>query len=467
MGAVAAKQPVRAATAGQAAQSPAKPLIATLALLSVMLPISINIGPLHMTPSRMLFLVLLPILLVRLFSGRYGKINGVDIMVLLYMTWRSIIPFIHNPQVALEYVGSNTTIFLGGYMAARASIRSATDFRWMARMLGGFMMFSLPFAIYETITGHMVIPGILEMIPGIGSVKDVNYLRRMGLDRVQFIFAHPILYGLFCSMGFAIYYMGMKGVVSTFRRMLGAGVILVCCFLSVSSGPLLATMVQLSLLGYAFVFRSIAGRWRILGATFALGYTVLEIASNRPAIVAILSMISFDPATANVRRILFEYGMAQIARTPILGVGFNKWDLPAYMTGSLDNFWLANAIIFGVPAFAFMFGSFMWAMITVGRRKFARDGDLFNIRMGWMCVMISISLTLATVYIWDEIATLVFFILGSGVFLLTAEDAKPGDAETPTPAPDQRRGPSFSRFAPAHARAAAQRPLPPRHRTAT
>ena len=446
---------------GAQAAARGRPWIAIFALITLMVPVSIDVGSLHMTPSRAFFLLTSPFLLVRLISGKYGRFNAVDGLVLSYMAWRTMIPFIHNPDVALQYAGSNSVIFLGGYLCGRCSIRTATDFRIAAKMLGAFVIFSVPFAISEAITGRMVIPRFLDMIPFISSVDDVNYRRRMGIDRVQFVFAHPILYGLFCSLGVATYFTAMKGFMLGVRRWISSGLLVLAVFLSVSSGPFLATLVQLALLIWGFLLRNVGPRWKILGILAVVAYIILELASTRPAIYAITSILAFDPATANVRRILLEYGLAQVARTPILGIGFNQWDLPFYMSGSLDNFWLANALVFGIPAFVLYFASFVWALISVGRRDFPRGSPLSNIRLGWAVVQVSVILTLATVYIWSEIASLVMFVLGSGLFLLEAEQDD-GTEKAPEPASTTMRtaGPVFTRFPPGEGQPSAKAVAP-------
>ncbi len=443
MASVTADSQMRAAGAAGAVHR--RPWIAIFALITLMLPISVDAGSLHLTPSRTYFLVTSPFLLFGLVTGKYGRFNGVDGLVLGYMAWRTMIPFIHNPDVALQYAGSNTVIFLGGYLCARCSIRSANDFRIAAKLLGAFVIFSVPFAISEAMTSRMIIPRFLEMIPFITSVSDVNYRPRMGLNRVQFVFAHPILYGLFCSLGVATYFTAMKGFILGIRRWIFSGLMVLAVFLSVSSGPFLATLVQLGLLVWAFLLRNVETRWKILGGIAVVIYIILELASTRPAIYAITSILSFDPATANVRKILLDYGLAQVARTPILGIGFNKWDLPVYMSGSLDNFWLANALVFGVPAFLLYFASFLWALISVGKRDFPRGSPLANIRLGWGVVQVSVMLTLATVYIWSELASLVMFVLGSGIFLLGATEEE-GRTTTAPEVPMRPAGPVFTRF---------------------
>lgn len=244
-------------------------------------------------------------------------------------------------------------------------------------------------------------------------------------------------------MGVAIFFLGTKGHVPTWRRVLGTmlmGEAASCrcradrsCRWSRSSS---------CCFGRSCCATS-RTRWRFWGFLTFLAYVVIKIGSNRPGIYAVVSLLSFAPHTANVRLILLEYGLAQVVQTPLFGVGFNNWNLPVWMSGSLDNFWLANALIFGLPAFLLLAAAFAYGMIAVGRRKFAPGGDLYNIKLSWMIVMVSITLTLATVYIWSEIASLVMFVIGSGAFLLHAEDPKQQEAVPGQKAP---RGPVYTRF---------------------
>lgn len=434
-----------------AAAPAGRPLLATITLVTLMLPVTFPMGSWLMSPSRLLFLIVLPFLMINLLSGKYGKITSVDIMILLYMLWRTFIPFIHNPNVALQYAGSNSVIILGGYLSARATIRSPQDFQWIAKVLGAFVFFSFPFALYEARTSDMVVPRFLENVLQLTSARDVNYQPRLGVERVQFVFPHPILYGLFCSMVLAIRFVALRGYHSTARRWLSTGIIVACCFMSVSSGPFLSALAQIGLIIWAYVLRNVARRWLILGIICLVVYLILEVLSNRPAVYAVLSVLAFNPATANVRRILLDYGLAQIGRTPILGIGFRQWDLPAYMSGSLDNYWLANALMFGLPAFAFLLGAYVIGMISAGRRTFVPGGDYYNVRLAWAIVNVSIMLTLATVYIWSEVSSLVFFVLGAGVFLINGTESAATEA-TVTGAASRRGTLVYSRFPAASSR---------------
>lgn len=434
-------------TARSSRVSSGPPVLAALLLCTLMLPIIFKVGSLNLTVSRLLLTVLLPFLLLRVVSGAYGRFLPVDAFVILFMAWRTIAAFVRAPNVALEYSASNAAIFLGAYLVARASIRTVEDFRFVARMLGMFVLLSLPFAIYEARTSHMVIPRLLEKIPGIATSADVNYGARKGIFRVQFVFTHPIHYGLFCSTAFGLVFIALKGSIGLVRRKIWGGIIVFCCFLSVSSGPFLALLSQVGLVGYDWVFRRNPRRWPLLFWTGGIIYLILEVLSDRPAFYAISSRLAFNSSTANVRMVLLDYGLAQIPRTPVFGIGFsNNWGLPSWMTGSLDNFWLAMPLQFGIPAGLFLLLSFSWPMIKIGRRSFREGGALANARFGWMIVMFSLMLTLATVYIWAEIASLVFFMLGAGVFLLDASESDGGLLAAAADNTQSRQGTRHTRF---------------------
>ncbi len=429
------------------------PLLAALFLFTIMLPISFKLGSLNLTPSRILLTATLPFLLIQCLIGAYGRVLAMDIFVILFMSWRTLATYVTSAPVAFEYSASNAAIFLGAYLVARASIRSLSDFWTVSRILSVFVIFSLPFALYEAKTSYMVIPRFLEHIPGIKTAADVNYRPRNGIHRVQFVFTHPIHYGLFCSTAFGLLWISMRSTMSAIRRKVGGGIVLLCCFLSVSSGPFLALLSQVMFLAYDWIFRSNPKRWKILFIVSGVLYVILEVLSNRPILYVLSSKLAFNSSTANVRMVLLDYGMQQIPRTPIFGVGFmTKWDLPVWMSGSLDNFWLAMPLTFGIPAGVFMLGAFLSGMIGVGRRPFREGSQLADARLGWELVMFSLMLTLATVYIWAEIASLVFFMLGCGGFMMTAVESGGPGATAPVPAADPRQGPRPSRFAPSHDR---------------
>lgn len=412
--------------------------------LSLCVPAFFSISGLHLSFSRIILLATFPYLFFKVYSGRCGKVLWMDIAILLFIVGLGASIFVNNLSAFVTFVGSNAVIILGGYLAGRVFIRGPGAFSDFTRLFGIVVLLTLPFALYESQTSVMVIARLIDTIPMISSSIDVDYPPRNGLYRVQVLFTHPIHYGLFASMCFSLIFIGLRSVLSGPKRLLWSAGIVICCGLSVSSGPVLSLIVQVALIGYCAATERLKHRWAVLIICCLAIYMILEVLSTRPAYFAIVERISFNPATAYARKILLDYGLAQIARTPFLGVGYNQWDLPNYMTGSLDNYWLMTALVYGVPAFVFLVSAFLYALFQVGRADFSAAPFIADLRLGWALVIISLMFTLSTVAVWSDIATLVFMFLGSGAWMI---GYKPVESATCKTEQLERRGPVYTRFA--------------------
>jgi len=262
------------------------------------------------------------------------------------------------------------------------------------------------------------------------------------------VFAHPIHFGIFCSLVLSLVYVGLNGHWQWFKRYVIAGIVGFCGFLSVSSGPVLAMGVQIALIGWAWMMKWSEYRWRIFALLTIIGYAIIEIGSDRTGIYAVVQRLSFNPQTAFSRRILFEKGLEQVSRTPILGIGRNPLPLPAWMTGSIDNFWLFITVTFGVPAFLLFFGALVVAMVRAGRRDFSQVPEVLPLRMAWIFTMASLALILATVAIWGELYAIVVFMFGSGIWLQTiSTEGKVPHVANPQPEMPNRKSVQYTRYA--------------------
>lgn len=455
---------VRPEGEGRAAQR--MPAFAMVVFISLLIPAFFNIGTLLMTPSRLLFLLAIPLLLLRLFGRRYGRVTAIDWLILFHMTWFTLSVFVNvNTQVAVTYVGMNLTVLLGGYLAGRAGIRNLDQFIGFVRFFGLVVALALPFALFETLTGQLTIPRLIDAIPGVDSIKDVNYPRRLGFDRVQLVFVHPIHYGFFCSLSVGLFFVAMKGLVGNSRLWVQTLILALMCFLSLSSGPFLAMIIQFMLILWLRIMKNYERPWWIL-TLLSLGlYVVLEIASNGPALYYIISRLAFNSSTANVRRILLDYGIDQVIATPVFGIFNRPWNLPPWMTGSLDNYWLGLAVAYGFPTFASLFAAYLFAVVKVARKNFPKGSALDRARIAWVTTMISSMLTLGTVFIWSEMASFMFFFFATGLWMMDAEVAADGEVR-PEPAEERPRGPQYTRFDPSRRRPLAQGVARPAHRRA-
>jgi hypothetical protein len=433
-----------------------------LYFLSVMLPISFKLGPVTMTGTRLVVIVMFLPLVFQLCIGRFGRILLTDLLFLIHVIWMVVSLAINNPSQAISNAGSTGIEFIGGYALGRAYVRSAEDFSALIRLLAMIALCTLPFAIYETLTGHAIILDFLAKLPGISSLSDLSIGKRMGLDRVQLVFVHPIHYGLFCTIALSLCYIGLKGVYGNFRRMLVSIAVGISGLLALSSGALLAIVMQLILMVWAFMFRNTKKRWLILLGIFALFYITVDLLSNRAPLNVFLSYATFSPSTAYWRTIIFHWGMINVWANPLFGLGLNDWIRPSYMrSGSMDNFWLLTAVRYGIPGFLTLAVGYGVALWKIGRRNFDSDEILWQFRRAWMFSFVGLTFTICTVHIWHTIYSFVFFMFGAGMWMLTAEP-KSASAEN-APDEDRKTGPVLRRASAAAAFEEAQAASGPRY----
>ena len=270
-------------------------------------------------------------LTLRLFSGRLGRILWTDILFFLHIAWTTVAIGVNNPSMVVQNTGSAAVEFLGGYLVARAYIRSRADFIALCRWLGLLICLTLPLALIEARTGTPLLINLIDKLPGIRSVGNVNIEPRMGLQRVQVFMTHPIHYGLFCSTAFALTVVALKDVLSTSRRFLIAGGIGLCVFLSLSSGALLPMILQIFMIVWIALFGRLRRPWLVLGVLIGIAWVVVDILSNRSPLMVFLSYATFSSHNAYWRAQIFDWGMKNVWGSPIFGIGFNDWVRPFYM----------------------------------------------------------------------------------------------------------------------------------------
>ena len=162
--------PRRAMPATRQAQGPARVRIAfpvVLYFLAVLLPIGFNLGPITMTGVRLVLIAMILPLTVQLAMGRFGRILATDILFFLHVMWIVVALAVNNPDQAVANAGSTGIEFIGGYALGRAYIRTAADFTALIKLLATVALCTLPFALYETVTGHAIILNLLAKLPGI------------------------------------------------------------------------------------------------------------------------------------------------------------------------------------------------------------------------------------------------------------------------------------------------------------
>lgn len=420
---------------------------AILYLLSVVIPIMFNVGPLLVSGLRLYLLLLIIPLMVQLLSGRFGRVFIIDILFILHIVWVSVALAVNNPDMVVSQIGSAGVEFLGGYLVGRAYIRTPEAFAALCRWLVFIVLCTAPLAIFETFTARAIIIEMIQKLPGFTSVGIIDYPSRLGFDRVQVVFAHPIHYGLFCSVALSLAFVALKNLTSLTRRYTTSFIVILSGFLSLSSGALLAMILQLGLILWAAVFDRIRWRWWLLFGLFCLAYIVIDIFSNRTPLRVFMSYATFSAHNAYYRAMIFEWGMHNIWGNPTFGIGMNDWVRPWYMaSGSMDNFWLVLGVRYGIPGLLLLALGYFWGLFRVMRRNFDADTVLHDFRRAWVFVFLGLSFTLSTVHVWTNIYSFVFFMFGAGMWLITVTPRR-DEIAMPAAKTEERRGSlPYSRF---------------------
>jgi len=420
------------------------PLVVWLYLLAVVIPVGITLGPLLLTGVRVVLIVLIAPLMVQLFTGRFGKLFATDFLFLAHVLWSAVALMMNNPAQVIEQTGSVGLEFLGGYVMGRAYIRSRADFMALAQALIWLVLLMIPLALIETATGRVPLVEALQKLPVIRTIGISEQAPRFGLDRVQLGFAHPIHFGLFCSVTFSLCFVAMEGTFGTRRRWITAAVIAATGFLALSSGAILAIALQFGLILWAMIFAKVEKRWWILAGLCVLAYVVVDLLSNRTPIEVFMSYATFSAQTAYWRAQAFAWGMKTIWANPIFGIGLNDWVRPSYMySDSVDNFWLLTAMRYGIPGFVTVTLGYVLVLFHVMRRDLSADPVLLVLRRAWVFTFLGLSFTLCTVHVWTAIYSFVFFMLGAGVWLIVAPIRDDTPAEK---VPLRAAAPRYSRF---------------------
>lgn len=413
-----------------------------LYLLSVIIPLGVNVGPLFLTGLRFLLLILITPMMVRLFSGDYGKTYATDYLFVGYLVFATVSLLVNNPETVIQQTGSTGIEFLGGYALGRAYIRDQADFRALSVALVLLVLFMAPFAVYETSTGRSPVIASFQMLPVLRTVAEVpagpRELFGVSLERVQLGFSHPIHFGLFCSVAFSLCFVGLSDSLATASRWILSTTIAATGFLALSSGAILAIGLQIGLIAWAICLARYQRRWWVLLALCCAAYATVDVLSNRTPIHVFMSYATFSPHTAYWRAITFEWGMTNVWMHPVFGLGFHDWVRPDFMySDSIDNFWLLTAMRYGLPAFVCLALGYGLAIANIIRRDLGNDAVLNNQRLAWVITFVGLSFTLATVHVWTAIYSFTFFLLGAGVWLNEARPEATSRSEK-TARPNER-----------------------------
>jgi len=421
------------------------PLVVAIFFVAIMLPtaVSLNLGGLRLSAYRVVLILWFLPMLVRLFSGRSGRMNVFDAMLGLHCAW-AVAALIKWGGLAqgIESGGIYVIECAGAYLIGRLYVRSCEDFAAVARAYVAMVVGMLIFTVPEAMTGvHILHDGISSVVGG----PAAHFIeRRMGLERTFGPFDHPILYGVFSASAFSLaYFVVSERRLSNYRGMAKVAGVSLATFMSLSGGPFVVLLMQGFVAAWERVFSRVPGRWATLFTLFGLAYLAIDLLSTKTPFHVFVNYFTFSKESAYNRILIWEYGTAEVARHPAFGIGLGDWQRPSWMSDSMDNFWLVIAVRNGLPALFLLLALLIGLVVAAGRRKSLPD-DWRRARHAWAFTLFGISVAAATVHLWNALFVLFLFLLGAGAWLT---DVRPDAAAASKAEP--RRSPVPRARAPA------------------
>ena len=381
--------------------------ILILFMATLILPVSAEIAGIRLSPVRAFLLAAFAPAVVYALSGRMGRWRVPDYIVVTFGLWMIAAIFVNEGASKLPYATVLALELVGGYLLGRLLVRNAADWKRLVKVHLWLIAIMAPFAAVELFTGIQLWAIMLDPIGDV-TWRGVSSRPRMGMERVLAGFDHPILFGLFCSIAAAnIFYIWRHTVM---RALVGVGFVTGMTFASLSSGPLLSILVQAGLVGWN---ETMKGRWKLLAGLFATVWIFLSLASNRGPIILFIEKMTFSSHNAWMRVNQWEFAWAEVERNPLFGIGLGEWAHPYWMSDSIDAFWLATALRYGLAGLILLVAAFVM-MARTSFRAGPLDETAARYRLGWGIGLIGLMFTLTTVHVWDAISVFVMFYLGAG-----------------------------------------------------
>ncbi len=415
--------------------------VAQAFLLSLLIPFFLPVGSLLLMPHRILLLVVfVPFFSMLFVQRRAGPVLAPDWLFFGAALWSGLALAANHPITSvIEPFGIHVVEFFGAYLLARVSIRSSADFRRMARTFFLILLVLVPFAVVESVTQR---PVLLNLLPG-STIAPVDAGMRLGLRRAQTVFAHPILFGVFVSTGFGVFWYALR---PRWMRFFAAPMVVVGTFMSLSAGALLSLVSQSLFIGWELVLRTLRKRWTIFALLAVFGYIMIDVLSNRTPFHVLVTYGTFYQGSAYARINIWNHGIENVWANPIFGLGLRDWARPVWMGDSVDNFWLLNTMRYGLPTILMIFAALFTILRRVALVEHTDLGDR-HAQAAYLTVFGGLFIAGCTVHYWHAMLAFVMFIYGSGLWSISGGAVSEDDEDSggTDPPPETRRLSRYTR----------------------
>lgn len=421
--------------AGRVSRMPPTLFLFLLFLLSLFTPLRLNIDTIAIYPSRLLLIFMFIPLFLRWVRSKDIGSKSPDIFIIAHVVWAGIaIAVVHGTE-HIQAIGIYTIEVFGCYFLGRMTVKSPLQFKRVCSILVILVAFTIPFAAIESFIGVNVIIQSLGPL----AFTAVNAETRLGgLYRAYAVFGHPILYGIVSGSLFCLCYYVLAYRRSLFSKLSLVAIPATAGFLSLSSAAFALITFQTVFILWDELTRTMVKRWVFMALLVLVAYLIVDLLSNRTPIEVFISYFSLDPNTAYTRLVQMDNVSDDIMRNWLFGIGFNDWDRPYWLAGSIDNFWLVVTVRYGLPGIALLLIGYLLIVKDSLSVKIS-DPQIASYRKGYSILLITMGLVIYTVHLWDEAFYLFVFFLGGRSWLHAAE-VKLATAPTAAVLPPARSG---------------------------
>jgi len=177
-------------------------------------------------------------------------------------------------------------------------------------------------------------------------------LYRDGVIRAMGPLEHSILFGAVCTWFGIVAFMTFKSRVFGWGV---AGIALIGVLFSQAKSPLLGCLIGFALAIVHAATPRFTARWKMIGTCVTVLLVAVFTFSGSP-VATLVRLCGVSPEAAWYRQAIWDVGGPVVLGSPIFGIGLNgDWNWQsngALVSGSVDAFWLAQAMMYGIPGSA-------------------------------------------------------------------------------------------------------------------
>jgi hypothetical protein len=392
-------------------------LLIVLFIISIFIPVEFHVmaGSLRLEPYRIvLFITLLySIINIRRVLEQADLVD-ILLLILLGLSFASFI-YNHSMQKALESTGIYAIETLGAFYLARLWIISPKRFYQVNSSFVVILVLLFGFGVYESFAQHRILHEWATAITGHDSLDyrlNTHYYVRFGILRATNVFAHPILYGTIAALFFPFMVMLMR--FSFRKRYLLSNIILFSSMvLTLSSAPLLSLVFQAMSAVLVRFWNGAQRFWLAFGFVAIAAAMFLQMFSNRGFLGILVSYLTFNPVTGYYRMLQWEYSMNDISNNLLFGIAHHDWHRPAWLSESIDSFWLLLVLQHGIIAGAILFFAAFYSVFYFLNRLHLHHIYSRWMVSSWILAFTAMILIGFTVDFYGKLQPMFFFFLGA------------------------------------------------------